>query len=67
MNATIHAHPSVLNSPQAVAALEQITGMKAVICRAGVKLVSASVIDDYDLVDRQSYMSTMGAFAGDAA
>lgn len=65
MNAVIHAHPSVLNTPQSVASLEQITGMKAVICRTGVKLVS--VIDEYDLVDRQSYLSAPGSFEGDAA
>lgn len=60
-----------LHTPQQTAALQQSTGMLVSISRTGARLVSrkdfTGLLDDYELADRQSYLSTLGAFEGDAA
>ena len=60
-----------LHTPQQTEALQQSTGMLVSISRSGARLVSRndfkSLLDDYELTDRVSYLSALGAFEGDAA
>ena len=60
-----------LHTPQQTAALQQATGMLVSISRKGARLVSRSdfksLLDPYEQVERESHLSTMGAFEGDAA
>lgn len=60
-----------LHTPQQTAALQQATGMLVSISRNGARLVSRadfkSLLDPYEQVERESHLSTLGAFAGDAA
>lgn len=47
--ASIHAHPEICHNPRDIAALENDTGRKAIICRKGVKLVSLDAITPLDI------------------
>lgn len=60
-----------IHTPQQTAALQAATGMLLTISRQGARLVSPDdfkgYLDGYNQTDRDSWMSTPGAFAGDAA
>lgn len=65
--AKLSVFQSAIHTPQDISRLEKQTGMKAVISGHGIKLVDFTCIDDYELVARQSYLSSQGKFAGDTA
>lgn len=60
-----------LHTPDQTAALQAATGMLVCISRHGARLVPRgtvkSLLDPYEQTDAESYLSTLGAFQGDAA
>jgi hypothetical protein len=60
-----------IHTPQQSAALQASTGMRLTITRRGAVLVPAQdfkgLLDPYEQTDRESWLSTPGAFEGDAA
>lgn len=60
-----------VHTPQQTAALQAATGLLLTISRHGARLVRPAdfkgLLDPYEQTDRDSWLSTPGAFAGDAA
>ncbi|MFH1493773.1 MAG: hypothetical protein ABIG70_03130 [Pseudomonadota bacterium] len=64
-SATIYAHPAAFRTLMDVAQLEQQTGLKAVVCLQGIKLVSS--VRDYDPFQYIRALATPTPSIGDAA
>lgn len=62
----VFAHPVMLTSPGRVAQVEKETGLK---CQreGALKVRMVPIMDDYELTDRLSWLSTPGAFSPEAA